>query len=127
MKANAQRWGAESVGAVIARAGRAVASRLRSFSQHSSTKSATSKLSRVASFRAQLRLARRQKVERRVMSSLAVQSGVAVASSSALFHHRLQFRCSPLPNNTLVLTAQRLAPLGPRSIAAPAAQRERWA
>jgi hypothetical protein len=33
-----------------------------------------------------------------------------------------------LPNNTLVLTAQRQAPLGPRSAsAAPAAQRERWA
>lgn len=34
---------------------------------------------------------------------------------------------SLLPNNTLVLTAQRLAPLGSRSAsAAPAAQRGRW-
>src|SRR5690606_19372561 len=48
------------------------------------------RLSRVASFCAELRLVRRQKVELRVMSSLAAQSGVAVAFSSSLFHHRLQ-------------------------------------
>ena len=95
-------------------------------SLHSSIKSASVKRSRGGFVRAQLRSARRQKVELRVMSSLAAQSGVAVASSDSLLHHRLQIRCCPLPNNTLVLTAQRLAPLGPRSVAAPAAQRERY-
>ena|SRR5690606_20427070 len=90
LKESAQRWGAESVAAVIGSAGRTFASRLRSSAQHSSRRSQSPNLSLVASFRAQLRLARRQKVELRVMSSLAGQFGVAVASSSVLFHHRSQ-------------------------------------
>src|SRR5512138_3692194 len=127
LKANAQRRGAEVVAAVIGSASRTVASRLRSLWQHSSTKPASAKRSRVASFRAQLWLARRQKGELRVMSSPAAPSNVAVASSTALFHHRLQFRCCPLPNKALVPTAKRLAPFGPRAVRAAAAQRRRYA
>ena len=127
LKPNTQRWGAELEGAVIACAGRTVASGLRSSSRHSSNSSASSRLDRVALFRAQLRSAWRRRVQLRVASSLAAQPNVAVHSeSSAGVASYALLRSISLPNNTLVLTAQRLAPLGPRSVAAPAAQRGRW-
>jgi hypothetical protein len=96
--ANAQRWGAKSVAAVIGSASRAVASRFCSSFQHSSSKSVSSKVGQAASFRAQLRLARRRNVQLRVMSPVPVFRIVAVASSISLFHHRLQFRREQLPN-----------------------------
>src|SRR5918992_3391475 len=125
LRADPQRWGAESVVTVIAHRGRTVTFQVRPSSQHPTSKSAFSNLSRVASFRSQRRLAQRRNGELRVTSLLAVLSNVLVASSSAGLHHRLQFRGFPLPNNTLVPTAQTLSRLGSRSVAAPAAQRGR--
>ena len=123
---NKQHWGAELVGAVIGCAGCTVAWPLRPSFRYSSTSAGSLKLGRVASFRAQLRLASRQKVQLRVASSVGTQPHVAVRSEGAVcVASYASLRSTSLPNNTLVLTAQRLAPLGPRSVAAPAAQRGR--
>src|SRR5512138_1922661 len=127
LNTDAQRWGAGLVAVVIGSASRTVVSRLRSSSTQLSRRSASSRISRVPSFRAQLRLAQHRRVELRVMSPLAALSNIAVASSSSLFHHRLQNRCCPLPNKALVPTAKRLAPFGPRAVSAAAAQRRRYA
>src|SRR5918992_4365545 len=71
LRADPQRWGAESVVTVIAHRGRTVTFQVRPSSQHPTSKSAFSNLSRVASFRSQRRLAQRRNGELRVTSLLA--------------------------------------------------------
>jgi len=101
-----EREGARA-GAVLERCRtRSVASRPRSASSSSVTSAAIRRRSLVASFGAALRSASRHE---------RCGASTSVFSVNAL-----------LPNNTLVLTAQRQAPLGSRSAsAAPAAQRHR--
>ena len=90
---------------------------------------ASSKLSQGVSFRAQLRSSSSEFRSCRfpVASSLAVQRSGAVRSvSTSCASRSTSLRSTSLPNNALVPTANRHAPVGSRSqSAAPAAQRGR--
>ena len=63
-----------------------------------------------------------------ISSRRAVPSRHIASRSQAAWSRRsISVRGCPLPNKRFELTAQRLAPLGSRSAAAPAAQPRRWA
>ena len=91
----------------------------------------SSKLGQAVSLRAQLRSssAQSRSCQFRVASSLAASRRVAVRSDSIAASSSFTFlRSTSLPNNALVPTAHRHAPVGSRSqSAAPAAQRGRYA
>ena len=125
-----QLHGAESAAIVSLRASRAVVSQLRSSTHLTSSSVAVPKLGQATSFRAQLRSSSPEFQSGRsaVASSLAAEGRGAVRSVSASCASRFTFlRSTSLPNNALVPTANRHAPVGSRSVAAPAAQRGRWA
>ena len=93
-------------------------------SAHIATESASLRMGRAAICRAGLRSSLRRSV--RGVTSLGSTSNVAARSVRAAVASRLAFlRSTSLPNKALVLTAQTLTRLGPRSVAAPAAQRRR--
>ena len=122
--------GAASAAIISLFAGCAVASQLRSSLQFPSGTFVVGKLGQSASLRAQLRssLTEFQSGSFAVVSLLAAQCRSAVRSVSASCASRSIFlRSASLPNNALVPTANRHAPVGSRSVAAPAAQRGRYA
>ena len=125
-----QHDGAEFPAIISVRASCTVASQLRSSSQPASIRVAVSKLGQVASFRAQLRSSPPEFQNGRLVaaSSLAVQCSGAVRLASAEPASTFTFlRSTSLPNNALVPTANRHAPVGSRSQStAPAAQRGRY-
>ena len=131
LQARRQHHGAELAAIIRVRASCTVVSQLRSPSQPASLRVAVSKLGQVASFRAQLRSSSSEFRSCRfpVASSLAVQRSGAVRLVSASRASSFTFlRSTSLPNNALVPTANRHAPVGSRSqSAAPAAQRGRSA
>jgi len=115
--------GANSVAAVSHRAVFTAASWFGHRSAVASSVAASSKLSRVASFRAQLRssFSELQNVSLRVALALAVQGYVATRSDGAACSSSFAFlRSSSVPNKPLVPTRKGEAPL-------LAAQRRRWA
>ena len=122
--------GAASAAIISLSAGCAVASQLRSSLQFPSGTFVVGKLGQSASFRAQLRLSSAEFQSGRfaVVSSLAAQRCSVVRSVGASSASGFTFlRSTSLTNNALVPTANRHAPVGSRSVAAPAAQRGRWA
>ena len=128
LQLRSQHHGAESAAIFVSCAGRTVALQLCSSSQFASITFAISKLGQAASFRAQLRssLTEFQSGSFAVVSSLAAQRRSVVRSVSASCASRsILLRSASLPNNALVPTANRHAPVGSRNVAAPAAQRGR--
>jgi hypothetical protein len=127
LQARRQRYGARSAVAISRCASRTVASRSASASVPAFRAYARSQLRRVALFGAHLRSSLRRKVQLGMASQVVACRRMAVRPDRTASVASFTFlRSISLPTNTLVLTAQRLAPLGPRSArAAPAAQRGR--
>src|SRR5690606_18257663 len=126
LSAHPQLYGARFVGRVELRAVCTVASWRCLRSRQLASESSSRRVSQVAVFRARLRSSLRRSVGG-IMSCCATR-GVGVRSARAEGASRFaSLRSTSLPNKALVLTAQTLARLGPRSVAAPAAQLGRYA
>jgi len=122
------RHGAKSVAAVSHRAVFCAASWLRAKREGSSSAVAASLLGLSVSFRARIHssFAASGSVLLGVASSFTRPRSVAVRSVSvARLAIVTSLRSLSVPNNALVPTAQRHAPLGPRACGAAAAQRGR--
>jgi hypothetical protein len=126
LSADPQLYGAGFVGSSARRAFCAVASRRSVRSRQLASEFASLRVSQVVVCRAGLRSALRRSV-RGVMSRSSHCSVAVRSASTAVASRFASLRSISLPNKALVLTAQTLARLGPRSIAAPAAQLGRWA